>query len=97
VFQPGFNPGVLTTPQRRALQGRQIESTNNVEIEIQWVRLWPSQLSISFCATMDVKFSWHLSPFQGEPLFWGFPGLKPWAESYSPFGASLLDRRMTSS
>ena len=28
-----------------------------------------------------------LSPFQGEPLLGWFPGLKPWAEFSSPFGA----------
>ena len=28
-----------------------------------------------------------LSPFQGEPRYEYFPGLKPWAESLSPLGA----------
>jgi hypothetical protein len=29
-----------------------------------------------------------LAPFQGAPIWGGrFPGLKPWAESCSPFGA----------
>ena len=30
-----------------------------------------------------------LSPLQGELSIMGFPGLKPWAESSSPFGAAL--------
>jgi hypothetical protein len=28
-----------------------------------------------------------LPPLQGTSLWWRFPGLKPWAESSSPFGA----------
>src|ERR1700747_2969038 len=32
----------------------------------------------------------NLAPFQGDSVFLGvFPGLKPWAESSCPFGASL--------
>jgi hypothetical protein len=27
-------------------------------------------------------------PFRANPLIQCFPGLKPWAESYSPFGAT---------
>jgi protein involved in polysaccharide export with SLBB domain len=33
-----------------------------------------------------------LSPLQGEPSILGLPGLKPWAESSSPFGAGFLGR-----
>ena len=34
----------------------------------------------------------NLPPFQGEAFFWIFPGLKPWAEFLSPFGAGPLGR-----
>ena len=34
-----------------------------------------------------------LSPFQGEPLLGWFPGLKPWAEFSSPFGAIDCPKR----
>src|ERR1700722_12888403 len=32
----------------------------------------------------------HLSPFRANHLFGWFPGLKPWAESFSPFGAKTI-------
>jgi hypothetical protein len=30
---------------------------------------------------------YEVTPYEGENLFWIFPGLKPWAQGYSPFGA----------
>jgi hypothetical protein len=32
-----------------------------------------------------------LPPLQGASLWVAFPGLKPWAESSSPFGANSAD------
>ncbi|MEA3144914.1 MAG: hypothetical protein QOI53_326 [Verrucomicrobiota bacterium] len=30
---------------------------------------------------------YEVTPYEGEPFIWRFPGLKPWAEFCSPFGA----------
>jgi hypothetical protein len=67
----GFQPWELDPPHRRALQGRQIESTNNVEVGVQWVRCGPGNYTTSFCATMDANSPGIRRPFsfQGEPLF----------------------------
>jgi hypothetical protein len=34
----------------------------------------------------------NLPPFQGETFIELFPGLKPWAEGHSPFGAQNLSK-----
>jgi len=34
----------------------------------------------------------NLPPLQGETFIELFPGLKPWAEGYSPFGAKNLSK-----
>ncbi len=39
-----------------------------------------------------VLSTFDLSPIQGASIGDRFPGLKPWAESSSPFGADPLDR-----
>jgi hypothetical protein len=85
----GFNPGkprvsTLGTnqPERRALKGRQIERTSNVKASSNCST---SQLRILIFAAI---VSGHpLAPSGRTRLFWGFPGLKPRAESCSPFGA----------
>src|ERR1700683_744533 len=88
-LSPGFQPWEPNTLERRALKGRQIESTYNAEVGSNCS---PSQLPFTFCATdggdiHPVSFR----PFRASHLFLGSPGLKPWAESCSPFGA-MIDR-----
>src|SRR5580658_3081168 len=73
----GLSPGFQPwepIPKRRALKGRQIERTKHTKGRYD--------CNMSNCLL--------LSPFQGEPFILGFPGLKPWAESSSPFGAGPL-------
>ena len=56
----------------------------------------PRNCALSFCATMVAKFTWHsLAPSGRIALAGSFPGLKPWAEFYSPFGASASGLGMT--
>jgi hypothetical protein len=72
----GLSPGFQPwepTPKRRALKGRQIERINHTNAGCR--------CNMSLCSL--------LSPFQGEAFYCGFPGLKPWAESSSPFGAGF--------
>jgi hypothetical protein len=88
VLSPGFfNPGTDHLG-RRALKGRQIESTNNAEMGFN---CGTSQLRTLICATIGcelITWSGILPPLQGETLIGWFPGLKSWAKGYSPFGAS---------
>ena len=54
----------------------------------------PRNYAVSFCATMDAEI--HLvfpRPFRADHSFWAFPGLKPWAESFSPFGPYVNDAK----
>jgi len=62
-------PWELPILEARALNGRQIERPNKLEVE----------------SNSGGRIS---RSFRVNRLFCGFPGLKPWAESYSPFGTS---------
>src|ERR1700761_5663782 len=75
----GLSPGFQpweTTPKRRAPKGRQIERPNHTKARRHSIFL--------ICSL--------LSPLQGDPFDGWFPGLTPWAESLSPFGAGPLGR-----
>ena len=83
--QPRVSTLGPTTPERRALKGRQIESASNAE---KGSSCRTSQSAPSFCATMDANsFGTPVAPSGRTVHLWGFPGLKPWDESCSPFGA----------
>jgi hypothetical protein len=67
----GFNPG--NQPIKRfALKGREERAIKTY---------YNDTLLSCVVSTFD------LPPLQGVSLGGRFPGLKPWAESYSPFGA----------
>jgi hypothetical protein len=72
----GLSPGFQPwepTPKRRALKGRQIERTNHTNAGCR-------------CNMSIARSS---RPFRAKRFIDWFPGLKPWAESSSPFGAGL--------
>ncbi len=81
-FRPsaqGFNPG-NSPPARSALKGRKIQSFNPTNGVRRMVEIY------AFAALF-------LRPFRARHRGWQYPGLKPWAEGHSPFGATLwLDR-----
>jgi hypothetical protein len=73
---PYLSPGFQPwdpNPKRRALKGRQIERTKHTK------------------ASYDCNMSQLLAPLapSGRTVYLQFPGLKPWAEFSSPFGARL--------
>jgi hypothetical protein len=85
-FQPRFQPWEPNTPEQRALKGRQVESSYNAEVRSNYST---SQLTTLILRNDGCEI--HLvscRPFRAKRLFWGFPGLKPWAKSCCPFGAS---------
>jgi hypothetical protein len=45
---------------------------------------------ITMTPCVRVVSTFDLPPLQGASLGGRFPGLKPWVESYSPFGAEAL-------
>jgi hypothetical protein len=82
-LSPGFQPWE-PSPERRALKGRQIEHPNNAA-KVSNFRT--SQLRTLFLRNDRCEFHLaSLSHLQGESFIIKFPGLKPWAESYNPFG-----------
>jgi hypothetical protein len=87
----GFNPG-NRHPDRHALKGRQIQRTNNVKAESIVGRL---DCAFNFRAAISARFILSASrPFRANSFILRFPGLKPWAESYSPFGANSADHEV---
>jgi hypothetical protein len=89
-LSPGFQPWEPNTPLRRALKGRQIESTCNAEVGSK-CGTWQLRTLILRNDGREI----HLvssRPFRANHSFWVFPGLKPWAESFSPFGAGPSGR-----
>jgi hypothetical protein len=81
-----FNPGT-DHPERRAPKGRQIESTNNAEVgHMAAPRICASHLRNDGCEIH--QFIWYSVALSGRVALGGrSPGLKPWAEFRSPFGA----------
>jgi hypothetical protein len=73
---------------RSALKGRQIESSCNAEVEsnCRISQLPGLILRNDRCEIHPIS----CRPFRANYSFWAFPGLKPWAESFSPFGAGPL-------
>jgi hypothetical protein len=71
------------------LKGRQIESTCSEEVGSN-CETWQLRTLILRNDRREIhRVSSH--PFRANHSFWAFPGLKPWAESFSPFGAGPCD------
>ena len=88
--QPRVSTLGIVHQTRRALNGRQIARPNKVEagstVQLEHVRIAHSD----FCAAIGASFAWvpaSLAPSGRTVYYEGSPGLKPWAEFCSPFGA----------
>jgi hypothetical protein len=90
--QPRVSTLGPTTPERRALKGRQIESTKNAKIGSSCRTSQSRTLILRNDGCVFIRYP--LAPSGRTIHLWGFPGLKPWAESHSPFGACPSGLRM---
>ena len=97
--QPGVSTPGTYRPKRRALKGRKIEHGNNRQRECNHrtaESLAPDLLNLVFSTERRMLFPqsaevgsdlYVLRPFRANRLIGYYPGLKPRAESCSPFGA----------
>src|SRR5271165_3954158 len=93
----GFNPGNRPI-NGSALKGRQIGRNNNTRVKCSEKCLALCQTNASFILGSDRGGLVHVSsrPFRANGFIGWFPGLKPWAQSWSPFGATNRPKRFLS-
>jgi hypothetical protein len=73
-----------------ALKGREADQLNLSSIAAQKI-----EFAIETCYNLEPTLALLVRsfcrPFRARRCWWRFPGLKPWAESFSPFGAKTSE------